>query len=72
MSLASFTMHLENKNEKEKAIQATRATIEHNTPSLKSLNNDLEAWRGFDLLIVSWSVVFRSCNECEVQKTWMN
>jgi hypothetical protein len=28
-----------NKKEKEKAIQATRATKEHNTPSLKSLSN---------------------------------
>jgi hypothetical protein len=73
MSLASFTKHLKNKNEKEKAIQATRATKEHKTPFLKSLSNwvDLGAWRGFDLLIVSWSVVFCSCNECEVQKTWM-
>jgi hypothetical protein len=32
----------------------------------------LEAWRGFDLLNVSWSVVFCSCNECEIQKTWMD
>jgi hypothetical protein len=39
VSLASFTKNLENKNEKEKAIQATRATKEHKTPSLKSLSN---------------------------------
>jgi hypothetical protein len=72
VSLASFTKHLESKN-KEKAIQATRATKEQKTPSLKSLSNwvDLEAWRGFDLLIVSWSVVFCSCIECWVQKNWM-
>jgi hypothetical protein len=29
------------------------------------------AWRGFDLLNVSWSEVFCSCNEWDVQKTWM-
>jgi hypothetical protein len=29
VSLASFTKYLENKNEKGKAIQATRATKEH-------------------------------------------
>jgi hypothetical protein len=29
----------ENKNRKEKAIQATRATKEHKTPSLKPLMN---------------------------------
>jgi hypothetical protein len=58
---------------KEKAIQAIRATKEHKIPSLKSLSNwvDLEAWRGFDLLNVPWSVVFCFCNECEVQKTWI-
>jgi hypothetical protein len=41
VSLASFTKHLENKKEKEKekAIQATRATKEHKTPSLKSLRD---------------------------------
>jgi hypothetical protein len=74
VSLASFTKYLENNNEKLKAIQASRATKEHKTPSLKSLSNwvDLEAWRGFDLLIVSWSVAFCSCIECEVQKTWMD
>jgi hypothetical protein len=45
----------------------------HKTPSLKSLSNwvDFEAWRGFDLLDVSWSVCFCSCIECGVQKTWM-
>jgi hypothetical protein len=31
----------------------------------------LEAWRGFDLLDVSWSEVFCSCNEFDVQNTWM-
>jgi hypothetical protein len=31
----------------------------------------LEAWRGFDLWNVSWSVVFCSCNECGVQNTWV-
>jgi hypothetical protein len=57
----------------EKAIQATRATKEHKTPSLKSLSTwvDLEAWRGFDLLNVSWIVAFCSCIKCWVQKTWM-
>jgi hypothetical protein len=45
----------------------------HKTPSLKSLSNwvDFEAWRGFDLLNVSWSECFCSCIECGVQKTWM-
>jgi hypothetical protein len=31
----------------------------------------LEAWRGFDLLDVSWSEVFCSCNGCDVQNTWI-
>jgi hypothetical protein len=41
--------------------------------SLKSLSNwvDFEAWRGFDLLDVSWSECFCSCTECRVQKTWI-
>jgi hypothetical protein len=45
----------------------------HKTSSLKSLSNwvDFEAWRGFDLLDVSWSECFCSCIECRVQKTWM-
>jgi hypothetical protein len=45
----------------------------HKTPSLKSLSDwvDFEAWRGFDLLIVSWSICFCSCIACGVQKTWM-
>jgi hypothetical protein len=45
----------------------------HKTPPLRSLSNwvDFEAWRGFDLLVVSWSVCFCSCIECEGLKTWM-
>jgi hypothetical protein len=45
----------------------------HKTPSLNSLSNwvDLEAWRGFYLLDVSWSECFCSCIECGVQKTWI-
>jgi hypothetical protein len=30
------------------------------------------AWRGFDLLNVSWSGVFCSCIECDIQNTWMD
>jgi hypothetical protein len=45
----------------------------HKTPSLKSLSTwvDFGAWRGFDLLIVSWSVCFCSNIECEGWKAWM-
>jgi hypothetical protein len=37
--LLALQSTLENKNEKEKAIQAIRATKEHKIPSLKSLSN---------------------------------
>jgi hypothetical protein len=46
---------------------------EHKIASLKSLSNwvDFEAWRGLDLLDVSWSECFCSCIGCVVHKTWM-
>jgi hypothetical protein len=45
----------------------------HKSPSLKSLCTwfDFGAWRGFDALIVSWSVCFCSSIECEGWKAWI-
>jgi hypothetical protein len=45
----------------------------HKSLSLKSLSTwfDFGAWRGFDALIVSWSVCFCSSIECDGWKAWM-
>jgi hypothetical protein len=37
----------------------------------KNTKHPLSSHYWSHLLIVSWSVVFYSCNKCEVQKTWM-
>jgi hypothetical protein len=59
VSLASFTKHLENKNKKEKAIQATRATKEHKTPS--QVTNELSWFGGLERIslecVLEWMLL---------------
>jgi hypothetical protein len=74
VSLSSFTKHFRTiRVRRKRQSKQQEQQRKHKTPYLKSLSTwvDFEAWRGFDLLIVSWSVCFCSCIECEGLKTWM-
>jgi hypothetical protein len=71
--LARFTKHLERLEWEEQSNPSNKSNKRNTNHPLKSLSTwfDFRAWRGFDALIVSWSVCFCSSIEWEGWKAWM-